>query len=98
MFLLFIYSYCGKIEPKDFQLERIYHDLHPFTSFFDLDHTLLDFDRAGRFGLTYLEEAGVASILNFKDHYIPMNRSMWEDLNHGLITKPERFARAFSSF
>ena len=38
----------------------------------------------------------------YKDHYIPMNRSMWEDLNHGLITKPEllrtRFSRLFEHF
>ena len=31
-----------------------------------------------------------------------MNRSMWEDLNHGLITKPEllrtRFSRLFDHF
>ena len=55
---------------------------------FDLDHTLLDFDRAEDLALTFLlEEAGVASqeIKVYKDHYIPMNRAMWEDLNHGLI-------------
>ena len=72
---------------------------------FDLDHTLLDFDRAEDLALTYLlEGAGVASrdLKVYKDHYIPMNRSMWEDLNHGLITKPEllrtRFSRLFEIF
>lgn len=72
---------------------------------FDLDHTLLDFDRAEDLALTYLlEEAGVASrdLKVYKDHYIPMNRSLWEDLNHGLITKPEllrtRFSRLFEHF
>ena len=72
---------------------------------FDLDHTLLDFDRAEDLALTFLlEEAGVASqeIKVYKDHYIPMNRAMWEDLNHGLITKPEllrtRFSRLFEHF
>ena len=72
---------------------------------FDLDHTLLDFDRAEDLALTnLLEEAGVASrdLKVYKDHYIPMNRSMWEDLNHGLITKPEllrtRFSRLFEHF
>ena len=64
---------------------------------FDLDHTLLDFDRAEDLALTFLlEEAGVAS------QEIPMNRAMWEDLNHGLITKPEllrtRFSRLFEHF
>lgn len=72
---------------------------------FDLDHTLLDFDRAEDLALNYLlEEAGVASqdLKVYKDYYIPMNRSMWEDLNHGLITKPEllrtRFSRLFDHF
>ena len=72
---------------------------------FDLDHTLLDFDRAEDLALTFLlEEAGVASqeLKVYKDHYIPMNRAMWEDLNHGLITKTElfhtRFSRLFEHF
>ena len=60
---------------------------------FDLDHTLLDFDRAEDLALTFKV---------YKDHYIPMNRAMWEDLNHGLITKPEllrtRFSRLFEHF
>ena len=46
---------------------------------FDLDHTLLDFDRAEDLALTFLlEEAGVASqeIKVYKDHYIPMNRDV----------------------
>lgn len=38
----------------------------------------------------------------YKDHYIPMNRAMGEDLNHGLLTKPEllrtRFSRLFEHF
>ncbi|EWM56018.1 hypothetical protein Y021_06175 [Streptococcus thermophilus 1F8CT] len=47
---------------------------------FDLDHTLLDFDRAEDLALTFLlEEADVASqeIQVYKDYYIPMNRAMW---------------------
>ena len=47
---------------------------------FDLDHTLLDFDRAEDLALTFLlEEAGVASqeIQVYKDYYITMNRAMW---------------------
>lgn len=72
---------------------------------FDLDHTLLYFDCAEDLALTFLlEEAGVASqeIKVYKDHYIPMNRAMGEDLNHGLLTKPEllrtRFSRLFEHF
>ncbi len=47
---------------------------------FNLNHTLLDFDRAEDLALTFLlEEAGVASqeIQVYKDYYIPMNRAMW---------------------
>ena len=47
---------------------------------FDLDHTLLDFDRAEDLALTFLlEEADVAyqEIQVYKDYYIPMNRAMW---------------------
>ena len=86
-------------------LERNLGKLYYKYLLFDLDHTLLDFDRAEDLALTYLlEEAGVASrdLKVYKDHYIPMNRSMWEDLNHGLITKPEllrtRFSRLFEHF
>lgn len=73
--------------------------------FFNLDHTLLDFNGAEDTALTsFLEEAGVApkDIKTYKDYYIPMNRAIWEDLNHGLITKAEllrtRFSRLFKHF
>lgn len=55
--------------------------IFPYTHLlFDLDHTLLDFDRAEDLALTFLlEEADVASqeIQVYKDYYIPMNRAMW---------------------
>lgn len=72
---------------------------------FDLDHTLLDFDLAEELALTYvLEEAGVEShqLQTYKDHYIPMNKAMWEDLAQGGISKPDllrtRFAKLFGHF
>ena len=72
---------------------------------FDLDHTLLDFDTAEDMALSYLlQEAGVADheLEAYKAHYVPMNKSMWEDLTHGRITKPEllrtRFSRLFEHF
>lgn len=84
--------------------ERMLALLYKFL-FFDLDHTLLDFNGAEDTALTsFLEEAGVApkDIKTYKDYYIPMNRAMWEDLNHGLITKAEllrtRFSRLFAHF
>lgn len=70
---------------------------------FDLDHTLLDFDTAEDLALTsLLKEEGVASIQDYKDYYIPMNQSMWKDLEQKKITKQElvntRFSRLFAHF
>ena len=48
---------------------------------FDLDHTLLDFDVAEDIALTQLlEEEGVEDIKAYKDYYVPMNKSLWKDL------------------
>ena len=48
---------------------------------FDLDHTLLDFDAAEDVALTQLlKEEGVADIQAYKDYYIPMNKTLWKDL------------------
>lgn len=70
---------------------------------FDLDHTLLDFDTAEDLALTFLlKEQGVEDIQAYKDYYIPMNKSMWKDLEQKKITKPElvntRFSRLFAHF
>lgn len=70
---------------------------------FDLDHTLLDFDAAEDIALTaLLKEEGVEDIQAYKDYYIPMNKSMWKDLEQKKITKLElvntRFARLFAHF
>ena len=48
---------------------------------FDLDHTLLDFDTSEDVALTQLlKEEGVADIQAYKDYYVPMNKSLWKDL------------------
>ena len=70
---------------------------------FDLDHTLLDFDTAEDVALTQLlKEEGVADIQSYKDYYVPMNKSLWKDLEEKKITKQElvntRFSKLFSHF
>ena len=70
---------------------------------FDLDHTLLDFDAAEDVSLTQLlKEEGVAGIQAYKDYYVPMNKSLWKDLELKKITKQElvntRFSRLFAHF
>lgn len=70
---------------------------------FDLDHTLLDFDAAEDIALSQLlKEEGVEDIQAYKDYYVPMNKSLWKDLEQKKITKAElintRFAKLFVHF
>lgn len=70
---------------------------------FDLDHTLLDFDAAEDVALTQLlKEEGVADIQAYKDYYVPMNKSLWKDLEEKKIIKQElvntRFSKLFEHF
>ncbi|MGX7073751.1 YjjG family noncanonical pyrimidine nucleotidase [Falseniella ignava] len=70
---------------------------------FDLDHTLLDFDKAEDVALTqFLREEGVEDIQAYKDYYIPMNKALWKDLEQKKISKEDlintRFARLFAHF
>ena len=70
---------------------------------FDLDHTLLDFDTSEDVALTQLlKEEGVADIQAYKDYYVPMNKTLWKDLELKKITKKElvntRFSKLFSHF
>ena len=70
---------------------------------FDLDHTLLDFDAAEDVALDFLlAEEGVEDIQAYKDYYVPMNKSLWKDLEQKKITKAElintRFAKLFAHF
>ena len=70
---------------------------------FDLDHTLLDFDTAEDVALTQLlKEEGVEDIQAYKDYYVPMNKTLWKDLELKKITKQElvntRFAKLFAHF
>ena len=70
---------------------------------FDLDHTLLDFDAAEDVALSHLlKEEGVEDIQAYKDYYVPMNKTLWKDLELKKITKQElvntRFSRLFDHF
>ena len=70
---------------------------------FDLDHTLLDFDAAEDVALSHLlKEEGVKDIQAYKDYYVPMNKTLWKDLELKKITKQElvntRFSRLFAHF
>ena len=70
---------------------------------FDLDHTLLDFDVAEDIALTQLlEEEGVEDLQAYKDYYVPMNKTLWKDLEQKKITKQElvntRFSKLFAHF
>ena len=70
---------------------------------FDLDHTLLDFDAAEDVALDFLlAEEGVEDIQTYKDYYVPMNKSLWKDLEQKKITKKElvntRFEKLFAHF
>lgn len=70
---------------------------------FDLDHTLLDFDVAEDVALSHLlKEEEVEDIQTYKDYYVPMNKTLWKDLELKKITKQElvntRFAKLFAHF
>lgn len=70
---------------------------------FNLDHTLLDFDAAEDVALSHLlKEEGVEDIQTYKDYYVPMNKTLWKDLELKKITKQElvntRFAKLFAHF
>jgi len=75
--------------------------------FFDLDHTLWDFDTNSRETLQELyvdfklEEIGVISSLAFIESYIEINHRMWDQYDNGVITKEflrtGRFQEALSA-
>ncbi|WP_194091731.1 pyrimidine 5'-nucleotidase PynA [Streptococcus pyogenes] len=77
--------------------------MHYNFLFFDLDHTLLDFDAAEEVALTkLLEEYQVTDIKAYKDYYKPMNQNLWKQLEGVDISKADlvnsRFALLFAHF
>ncbi len=75
--------------------------------FFDLDHTLWDFDRnssesiAELFDTFRLADAGIASADEFSRHFIAINRQLWADYDKNLIEhsyiRQHRFPLVFKS-
>lgn len=75
--------------------------------FFDLDHTLWDFDRnsaesiAELFDAFRLADVGIASAAEFSKHFIAINRQLWADYDRNLIThgyiRENRFPLVFQS-
>ena len=75
--------------------------------FFDLDHTLWDFDRnsaesiAELFETFRLADVGIASAAEFSRHFIAVNRQLWADYDRNIIThgyiRQNRFPMVFRS-
>lgn len=75
--------------------------------FFDLDHTLWDFDRnsaeciAELFDTFRLADVGIASAEEFSRHFIAINRKLWSDYDRNLIEhsyiRQHRFPLVFRS-
>ena len=75
--------------------------------FFDLDHTLWDFDRnsaeciAELFDMHRLADVGIASAEEFSQHFIAINRKLWADYDKNLIEhsyiRQYRFPMVFRS-
>ncbi|MGT2896691.1 YjjG family noncanonical pyrimidine nucleotidase [Streptococcus entericus] len=76
----------------------------PYTNlFFDLDHTLLDFDAAEEVALhLLLRDFNVVDLPAYHAAYQTINRQLWRDLEAGKVSKQElidsRFARLFAHF
>lgn len=77
------------------------------TLFFDLDHTLWDFDRNSAESLIeiyeahHLGDAGVPSAEEFSRHFIAINRKLWADFDKNLVThtyiRENRFPMVFEA-
>lgn len=75
--------------------------------FFDLDHTLWDFDRNSAESIAELYEtfrladAGIPSAAEFSRHFIAINRELWADYDRNVIThgyiRENRFPLVFRS-
>ena len=75
--------------------------------FFDLDHTLWDFDRnsaeciAELFDTFRLTDAGIASPEEFSRHFIAINKKLWADYDKNLIAhsyiRQHRFPMVFQA-
>lgn len=70
---------------------------------FDLDNTLLNFDKAEDIALNLLLKGeNVTNIQEYKDFYLKMNKKLWLDLEQNKISRQElvntRFYKLFNHF
>lgn len=66
---------------------------------FDVDGTLLDFDRAEEMGIEgLLEHYGVPVTAENKEKYHHLNKSYWERLERGEITRDQVLSLRFEEF
>jgi len=75
--------------------------------FFDLDHTLWDFDRnsaesiAELYDTFALAKLGISSVDTFSNHFIRINKQLWADYDKNLIThgyiRENRFPMVFQA-
>ena len=78
------------------------------TIFFDLDHTLWDFNANSREALTEISlkyqftDKGIPSLQHFLDEYFAINERMWEEYRKNVISKEvlryDRFYEALKKF
>lgn len=78
------------------------------TVFFDLDHTLWDFEKNSKITLQelydshFLESKGVTSFSTFYETFVFVNGDLWDQYDKGLITseviRAERFKRILANF
>ncbi len=76
--------------------------------FFDLDHTLWDFDLNAKetlldlYEIYKLKDKGISNALDFIDVYTEFNHQLWRDYHNGVITKEvlraSRFKMTFEHF
>lgn len=76
--------------------------------FFDLDHTLWDFETNSRITLAelydyyQLEQVGIPGVEDFIERYISINRDLWELYRQKQVSKntlrTERFKRTFETY
>ena len=69
--------------------------------FFDLDHTLWDFDKNSKitYGIIFEKNQIDIPLEHFLEAYLPINKEMWQLYRKGKVTKEElRFKRLRTTF
>ncbi|WP_165981985.1 YjjG family noncanonical pyrimidine nucleotidase [Macrococcus hajekii] len=67
--------------------------------FFDLDHTLLDFEQGEHLAITKVfESEGLAMTADLLEQYQTINKGLWQALERGEIERDKILTRRFSDF